>query len=205
MTSTSDHQKAFDFMFVIRHFFSLVFVAAVGLAIHLTWFANTHHGTDKRVEYWPGYCVLAPITTDACATTLALAHYVGAYDFDFGHYENGSGRRLVRIDETGSGQIVLPLPVVPGTPEDPDSEAAKQEQFRLQQEREAAEARHRDEIQQANAKYAARQQCLARAQAASARHLQECQRIVAATPHTIGTGLSICPPAPPEALASNCP
>lgn len=199
-------------MFIIRSFFSLIFLAVVGFAVHLAWFANTHHGADKRVEYWPGYCVLAPVTTDVCATVLALAHYVGAYGFDFGHYENGSGRRLVRIDETGGGQVVLPLPVVPGTVDDPDSEAAREEQVRfkhemdeLRQRQKEEEERNRKEAVQSNARFYARQECLIRAQAANSRYLQECQRLVAAAPHAIGTGLSTCPPPPPEASASNCP
>ncbi|WP_375763906.1 hypothetical protein ACE10X_44600 [Bradyrhizobium sp. Pha-3] len=110
-------------MFIFRHFFTLIFLVALGLAGHVVWFANTHHGSNPRIDYWPPYCVAAPITTDVCALVLSLANYSGQYEYSFGHYTpaGASIRQLVRIKDG----LPMALPVAPGTLDDPDSDASK--------------------------------------------------------------------------------
>jgi hypothetical protein len=131
-------------VFIFRNLFGFLFLAILGLGAHLTWFANKHHGSDRDVEYWPHYCVLAPVTTDMCATVLDLAHYFGFYSFSFGQLQGSSGKRLVRIGVSGDYQYPLPLPVVAGTLEDPDSEAAQQRK-QLQRDQDEAHEHERQE------------------------------------------------------------
>jgi hypothetical protein len=104
-------------VFIFRHFFSLLFLAALGLASHVMWFANTHHGSDKRIDYWPTYCGTAPATRDACAVVLSVANYFGQYKYRFG-YDDG----FYRIGAFG---VRMSLPVTPGTLDDPDSDASR--------------------------------------------------------------------------------
>lgn len=110
-------------MFILRHFFSLIFLAALGLAGHVVWFSNTHHGSDPSVDYWPSYCAASPAASDACAFVLSLANYFAQYEYSFGHYTpaGASVSQLVRI----KNGLPMALPVAPGTLDDPDSDASR--------------------------------------------------------------------------------
>ncbi|WP_426612229.1 hypothetical protein [Bradyrhizobium sp. McL0616] len=102
-------------------FLGLLFLCVLGLSAHIVWFANNHKGSDPKIEYWPPYCTLAPITIDGCGVVLSLANYFGQYPYYFAYLETGS-RARIRVDAYG---IRYALPVTPGSLADPDSNAAK--------------------------------------------------------------------------------